>query len=409
MLDRRRLRRRAGSGSGSPARALRPPDPGRPAAPDLLRQLRAVAVRVPVERRRGRAGPRRPTGDPGGRQRCSSRSRPGPRRRGRRPDLVRRQALGPAPQGAARPHRARASSAGLAATGSASSGRACPAGSIEGLRQARPGLELVDLDPVIRPLRRAKDPDEIALIRRSIRAGEAGHAAALARVEPGMTELDVFLLVQQAATRAAGEPVIVYGDFASGPRCETERGGPPDLAEDRARATCSCSTSRSIVTATGATSPTRSPSAPSRPPASASCSRPASRRSRPASGSSGRAPARAVDAGRARAISPTLGLGRTPSPQPHRPRPRPRPPRAALLRPRERRHARGRRRRRLEPGLYIAGVGGMRFERNYLITADGFETLTRPPAHARTLRRDGSAEPRTRDRTLARDSGPAVA
>ena len=30
----------------------------------------------------------------------------------------------------------------------------------------------------------------------------------------------------------------------------------------------------------------------------------------------------------------------------------------------------------LEPGLYIEGEGGMRFERNYLITADGFETLS---------------------------------
>jgi Xaa-Pro aminopeptidase len=30
----------------------------------------------------------------------------------------------------------------------------------------------------------------------------------------------------------------------------------------------------------------------------------------------------------------------------------------------------------LEPGLYIKGVGGMRFERNYLITADGLERLT---------------------------------
>ncbi|HLH29008.1 MAG TPA: M24 family metallopeptidase, partial [Acidimicrobiales bacterium] len=30
----------------------------------------------------------------------------------------------------------------------------------------------------------------------------------------------------------------------------------------------------------------------------------------------------------------------------------------------------------LEPGLYIQGQGGMRFERNYLITPDGFETLS---------------------------------
>ena len=85
----------------------------------------------------------------------------------------------------------------------------------------------VVLDPLIRWLRRAKDPDELALIRRSVRAGEAAHAAALARIEPGMTELDAYLLVQAAAIRELGEPVLVYGDFASGPRCETERGGPP--------------------------------------------------------------------------------------------------------------------------------------------------------------------------------------
>src|SRR5262249_31376624 len=30
----------------------------------------------------------------------------------------------------------------------------------------------------------------------------------------------------------------------------------------------------------------------------------------------------------------------------------------------------------LEPGLYVKGVGGMRYERNYLITQDGFETLS---------------------------------
>jgi Xaa-Pro aminopeptidase len=30
----------------------------------------------------------------------------------------------------------------------------------------------------------------------------------------------------------------------------------------------------------------------------------------------------------------------------------------------------------LEPGLYVPGVGGMRFERNYVITSDGHEILT---------------------------------
>ena len=102
-----------------------------------------------------------------------------------------------------------------------------PLGLVEGLRAARPGLELVDLDPIIRPLRRSKDPDEMAVLRQSIRAGEAGHAAALGRVEPGMTEHEAYLLVQQAAIETLGEPAIVYGDFVSGPRLETERGGPP--------------------------------------------------------------------------------------------------------------------------------------------------------------------------------------
>jgi Xaa-Pro aminopeptidase len=87
--------------------------------------------------------------------------------------------------------------------------------------------ESFSLDPIIRKMRRSKDPDELAVIRRSVQAGEAAHAAAHSRIEPGMTELDAFLIVQQAATSEVGEPVLVYGDFVSGPRCERERGGPP--------------------------------------------------------------------------------------------------------------------------------------------------------------------------------------
>ncbi len=60
-----------------------------------------------------------------------------------------------------------------------------------------------------------------------MRAGEAAQAAALAEIQPGMTELDAYLIVQRAAIAALGEQAIVYGDFASGPRCELEKGGPP--------------------------------------------------------------------------------------------------------------------------------------------------------------------------------------
>ncbi|MGE3819638.1 MAG: M24 family metallopeptidase [Isosphaeraceae bacterium] len=87
--------------------------------------------------------------------------------------------------------------------------------------------EPLAIDTIVRGLRRRKDPDEVALIRASARAGEAGHRAALAGIHSGMTELDAYRVVQNASIWNAGEPVIVYGDFASGPRCVTDRGGPP--------------------------------------------------------------------------------------------------------------------------------------------------------------------------------------
>jgi hypothetical protein len=74
-------------------------------------------------------------------------------------------------------------------------------------------------------MRRKKDPDEIALFRRCMQAGEAGFAWARASVRPGLTELDVYSGVCAACTKAAGHAVIVYGDFAVSPGPE-RRGGP---------------------------------------------------------------------------------------------------------------------------------------------------------------------------------------
>jgi Xaa-Pro aminopeptidase len=59
-----------------------------------------------------------------------------------------------------------------------------------------------------------------------MRAGEAGMAVALTGVEPGMSELEIYFLVQNAALAAIGTQAIVYGDFVTGPRTETV-GGPP--------------------------------------------------------------------------------------------------------------------------------------------------------------------------------------
>jgi Xaa-Pro aminopeptidase len=249
-----------------------------------------------------------------------------------------------------------------------------PGGVVEGLRGTRPGLEWVDLDPVIRPLRRAKDADELAVLRRSIRAGEAGHAAAMAGLRPGMTELDAYALVEAAAIRELGEPALVYGDFASGPRCETERGGPPthrtiekgdlflldysvvvrgyrgDFTNTFAVGSRATARQRELYDAClGAL---RAGEALLKP------------------GTPGRAVDEAVH-GHFRALGlddhfPShtghgIGLGH------------PDPP---YLVPESTDTLVAGDVITLEPGLYVRGEGGMRIEHNYLITAGGFETLT---------------------------------
>jgi len=106
---------------------------------------------------------------------------------------------------------------------------------LQGVNPAHAGLRFHDRpgDPyaavliaTLADMRRQKDPDEIAVLRQCMRAGEAGHAWARGHVQPGMTELDVYLGVSTACMRAAGRAVIVYGDFAVSPGPE-RRGGPP--------------------------------------------------------------------------------------------------------------------------------------------------------------------------------------
>lgn len=71
----------------------------------------------------------------------------------------------------------------------------------------------VTLGDLLRSLRRNKLPDEVSLLERCSRACEAGHAAAFDCVQPGVSELEVFLAVQRAAQEQVSEPCVVYGDF----------------------------------------------------------------------------------------------------------------------------------------------------------------------------------------------------
>ena len=82
------------------------------------------------------------------------------------------------------------------------------------------------LHAAVGELRRRKDADEIAVLKKCMRVTEAGHAWARANVRPGMTELDVYAGVARACNEAAGHWVLVYGDFVVSDRPE-RRTGPP--------------------------------------------------------------------------------------------------------------------------------------------------------------------------------------
>ena len=81
-----------------------------------------------------------------------------------------------------------------------------------------------EIETTIVQMRRSKDADELALLRHCMRVTEVGQAWALANVQPGLTELDVYSGILAACTQAAGHPVIVYGDFAVSPG-SGKRGG----------------------------------------------------------------------------------------------------------------------------------------------------------------------------------------
>lgn len=85
----------------------------------------------------------------------------------------------------------------------------------------------LELGSIIRQLRRQKEPDEIVLLERCMRACEIGHRRALEFVQPGVTDLEVYLEVQMAAQAAAGLPCVVYGDFRSVNAMTPKRGGLP--------------------------------------------------------------------------------------------------------------------------------------------------------------------------------------
>jgi Xaa-Pro aminopeptidase len=82
---------------------------------------------------------------------------------------------------------------------------------------------LVDLEPAFYQLRRRKDADEIALIKKAIAGTERMYSVARQIIAPGIAELEVFNQLQSAAVEEFGEMMTQTGnDYRCG-----ERGGPP--------------------------------------------------------------------------------------------------------------------------------------------------------------------------------------
>ncbi|MCC9604624.1 Xaa-Pro peptidase family protein [Blastopirellula sp. JC732] len=82
---------------------------------------------------------------------------------------------------------------------------------------------LVDVEPTLYQLRRKKDPDELARLKKAIDGTARMYEVARDMVRPGVSELNVFNALQAAAVKEYGEMLTGTGnDYASG-----EKGGPP--------------------------------------------------------------------------------------------------------------------------------------------------------------------------------------
>jgi Xaa-Pro aminopeptidase len=249
-----------------------------------------------------------------------------------------------------------------------------PATVIAHVRDQRPGVRFVAVEPLLHEIKRRKDPDELLLLRRSLAAIDAGHTAALREVRPGMSEFDVYRLVQDAALKELGEPARVYGDFSSGPRTETG-GGPPTQRIVEAGDLVLLDFSVVVYGYRGDTASTfvcaGQPTARQRVLYDACLEAMSAGEQLLRPGQACRDVDRAIrDSMKARGLEENftshsghgLGLGH------------PDPPYIVrdsddiLLEDDV---------VTLEPGQFLAGVGGMRFEHNYRITDSGFETLSR--------------------------------
>ena len=85
----------------------------------------------------------------------------------------------------------------------------------------------VDVGDVLRGLRQQKHPDEIVLLERCMLGGAAGQSRAAEVVRPGCTEQEVYLEIHNAAAAAVQCPILLYGDFRATNADVPKAGGLP--------------------------------------------------------------------------------------------------------------------------------------------------------------------------------------
>ncbi|HET6327747.1 MAG TPA: Xaa-Pro peptidase family protein [Planctomycetaceae bacterium] len=95
------------------------------------------------------------------------------------------------------------------------------------VRNCPSGGNAFSLGSAIRQLRRQKDPDELTLLKQCMRAADAGHARAWEIIRTGVSEMDVFREVQQAVIATAARPGLIYGDFRATTNKQPHLGGLP--------------------------------------------------------------------------------------------------------------------------------------------------------------------------------------
>jgi Xaa-Pro aminopeptidase len=229
------------------------------------------------------------------------------------------------------------------------------------------------LGSLLRELRRSKDSDELATLKDSIRAGEAGQRRGREVVRPGAGELEVYREVQSAALAELGMPAVVYGDFRANSPSLPNAGGPP--TEYRLREADLLILDFSVVVGGyrgdfTSTIAVGEPTGGQRELLDLCRAALAAGEALLKPGAAAREVYRAVAApfaaaGRA-GIFPHhaghgLGLGH---------------PEAPAFVPESEETLSAGEVVTLEPGAYAEGVGGIRIEHNYLITGGGFERLT---------------------------------